>query len=84
LNYQTPSEFSAGWRNRKSEGDKTEMTQWSLYRRLGVGQLQLTNNIEALRILRSLIAQVLIIKNYQVIIIMKLKIFTCVTIPLPE
>ena len=26
LNYQTPSEFAAGWRNRKLTGDQTDIT----------------------------------------------------------
>jgi len=35
LNFQTPSEFSAGWRNRKLEGNQTDITNWSLNLRLG-------------------------------------------------
>lgn len=37
LNYLTPAEFAAGWRNRKNEGKQTDITNWLLCLILGAG-----------------------------------------------
>jgi Transposase and inactivated derivatives len=45
LNYQTPSEFAARWRNGKCEGKQTDITYWRLYLILGAGQTDRTPNM---------------------------------------
>ena len=37
LNYQTPSEFAAGWRKGHSENEDSDVTNWVLYLIVGAG-----------------------------------------------
>ncbi|MBB3322627.1 HNH endonuclease, partial [Atlantibacter sp. RC6] len=43
LNYRTPAEFAAGWRNGKIEGKQTDITNWRLCLILGAGHDNLGN-----------------------------------------
>lgn len=40
LNYQTPSEFAAGWRKGNSDGEESDITNWTLYLILEAGQVE--------------------------------------------
>ncbi|HHE5675559.1 TPA: hypothetical protein ACPEY1_005740, partial [Klebsiella pneumoniae] len=68
LNYQTPSEFAARWRNGKCEGKQTDLTNSRLYLILGAGHS--TNFI---------MARQKLVKNYHMAVIEFVKVSTMPT-----